>query len=141
MSFPLSVPRMWFSLAGVECVPLHILVLTDPALLCFLHLYSTEVTCVESDFVVGKVDRLQENWLQRSCLAMGDSVCVCVSCLVMSDSLRPPWTVTHQAPLSKEFSRQEYWSGLPCPSCRESSRPRDRAWVSHMQADSLLTEP
>ena len=26
-----------------------------------------------------------------------------------------PWTVAHQAPLSMEFSRQEYWSGLPCP--------------------------
>ena len=24
-----------------------------------------------------------------------------------------PWTVAHQAPLSMEFSRQEYWSGLP----------------------------
>ena len=27
-----------------------------------------------------------------------------------------PWTVAHQAPLSVEFSRQEYWSGLPFPS-------------------------
>ena len=27
-----------------------------------------------------------------------------------------PWTVAHQAPLSMGFSRQEYWSGLPCPS-------------------------
>ena len=26
------------------------------------------------------------------------------------------WTVAHQAPLSTGFSRQEYWSGLPCPS-------------------------
>ena len=26
-----------------------------------------------------------------------------------------PWTVTHQAPPSMGFSRQEYWSGLPCP--------------------------
>ena len=26
-----------------------------------------------------------------------------------------PWTVAHQAPLSIEFSREEYWSGLPCP--------------------------
>ena len=26
------------------------------------------------------------------------------------------WTVTHQAPLSVEFSRQEYWSGLPFPA-------------------------
>ena len=27
-----------------------------------------------------------------------------------------PWTMAHQAPLSLEFSRQEYWSGLPFPS-------------------------
>ena len=26
-----------------------------------------------------------------------------------------PWTVACQAPLSMGFSRQEYWSGLPCP--------------------------
>ena len=26
-----------------------------------------------------------------------------------------PWTVVRQAPLSMPFSRQEYWSGLPCP--------------------------
>ena len=26
-----------------------------------------------------------------------------------------PWTVACQDPLSKKFSRQEYWSGLPCP--------------------------
>ena len=27
-----------------------------------------------------------------------------------------PWTVDHQAPLSKGFPKQEYWSGLPFPS-------------------------
>ena len=27
-----------------------------------------------------------------------------------------PWTVACQVPLSRGFSRQEYWSGLPCPS-------------------------
>ena len=27
-----------------------------------------------------------------------------------------PWTVARQAPLSMGFTRQEYWSGLPCPS-------------------------
>ena len=26
-----------------------------------------------------------------------------------------PWTVAHQAPLSMGFSRQDYWSELPCP--------------------------
>ena len=26
------------------------------------------------------------------------------------------WTIAHQALLSMEFSKQEYWNGLPCPS-------------------------
>ena len=30
--------------------------------------------------------------------------------------LATPWTAAYQAPLSKGFSRQEYWSGLPLPS-------------------------
>ena len=34
----------------------------------------------------------------------------------MSDSFASPWTVAHQTPLFMGFSRQEYWSGLPCPS-------------------------
>ena len=38
-----------------------------------------------------------------------------VSHSVMSDPVIS-WTVAQQAPLSMEFSRQEYWSGLPCPS-------------------------
>ena len=36
-------------------------------------------------------------------------------CSVVANSAIP-WTVVHQAPLSMEFSRQEYWSGLPFPS-------------------------
>ena len=40
-------------------------------------------------------------------------MCVCAqSCSI----LEAPWTVAHLAPLSMEFSRQEYWSGLPFPS-------------------------
>ena len=35
-----------------------------------------------------------------------------VSCLIMSSSLRPYGLyIAHQAPLSLEFSREEYWSG------------------------------
>ena len=37
---------------------------------------------------------------------------MCVICSVMSDAATP-WTVAHQAPLSMEFSRQEYQSELP----------------------------
>ena len=32
-------------------------------------------------------------------------------------------TVTNQAPLSIGFSRQDYWSGLPCPSQRDLPDP------------------
>ena len=48
----------------------------------------------------------------------------------MSDSLRPPWTVTLQAPLSTGFSRQEYWGGLPCPPLQDLPDPEIEA-VSH----------
>ena len=41
-----------------------------------------------------------------------------------------PWTVAYQAPLSTEFSRQEYWGGWPFPSPWGSSRPRDWTQVS-----------
>ena len=34
-----------------------------------------------------------------------------------------PWTVALQAPLSMEFSRQEYWSGLPFPSLMDLPDP------------------
>ena len=33
------------------------------------------------------------------------------------------WTVACQAPLSMGFSRQEYWSGFPCPPPRHLSDP------------------
>ena len=36
-------------------------------------------------------------------------------CSVMSSSVRPHGLVARQAPLSVGFSRQESWSGLPCP--------------------------
>ena len=66
---------------------------------------------------------------------------VCVlshfSCVQLCVTL---WTVAHQAALSIGFSRQEYWSGLPCPSSRGSSRPRGQTRVScllHWQVSSL----
>ena len=34
-----------------------------------------------------------------------------------------PWTVAYQAPLSMGFFRQDYWSGLPCPSPKDLPDP------------------
>ena len=46
--------------------------------------------------------------------------CPFVSRSVVSD-FATPWPVAHQAPLSMEFSRQEYWSGVALPASRGSS--------------------
>ena len=42
--------------------------------------------------------------------------CVCAQPLSHVWLFATPWTVTHQAPLSMGFSRQEYWSGFPFPT-------------------------
>ena len=48
-----------------------------------------------------------------------------------------PWTVAWQAPLSMEFSRQEYWRGLPCPSPGDLPDPGFKLRSLALQADSL----
>ena len=57
----------------------------------------------------------------------------------MSDSLQ--LHVAHQAPLSMEFSRQEYWSGLPFPTPGDLPDPGIEPGSPALQADSLLSEP
>ena len=65
------------------------------------------------------VSRYEGSVIPHLCLPHSDHVCPCVCicahllshvCLVATSG-----TVTRQAPLSMEFSRQEYWSGLPVP--------------------------
>ena len=69
-------------------------------------------------------------------------VCVCVlvtqSCLTICQSL---WTVACQAPLSMGFSRQEYWSGLPCSSSGYLSDPGIEPGPPALQANSLPSKP
>ena len=52
-----------------------------------------------------------------------------------------PWTVAYQAPPSMEFSRQEYWSGLPFPSPGHLPNPRIEPGSLALQADALPSEP
>ena len=52
---------------------------------------------------------------------VGGAVCGCMlSCVQLSAF---PWTVAHQAARSMEFSRKEYWSGLPFPSPGDLPNP------------------
>ena len=50
-------------------------------------------------------------------------------------TLLTPWTVAHQAPLSKGFFRQEYWSGLPCPPPGELPKPGIKPRYPSLQVD------
>ena len=52
-----------------------------------------------------------------------------------------PRTIALLAPLSMEFSRQEYWSGLPFPSLGDLPDPGIKPRSPGLQADSLLLEP
>ena len=51
------------------------------------------------------------------------------------------WTVAYQDPPSMEFSRQEYWSGLPFPSPGDLPDPGIEPQSPALQADTLSSEP
>ena len=57
----------------------------------------------------GEKNALGIQFKSKLCMCVGAKSLSCVLLLVT------PWTVACQAPLSMGFSRQEYWSGLPCP--------------------------
>ena len=52
-----------------------------------------------------------------------------------------PWTVAYQAPLFMEFSRQEYWTGLPFPSPGDLPDPGIEPRSPALQANALPSEP
>ena len=72
----------------------------------------------------------------RQCL--GFSVCMCVCAYIYYVRLfETPWTVACQAPLSMEFSRQEYWSGLSFPFPGDHPNPGMKPESPALQADFL----
>ena len=52
-----------------------------------------------------------------------------------------PWTVACQASLSMEFSRQEYWSGLPFPSPGDLPDPGIKPVSPALAGRFFTTEP
>ena len=72
---------------------------------------SQELPDVQAGFIQGREARDQ----------IANIPYVIVSCVQLFVS---PWTtITCQTPLSMGFSRQEYWSGLPCPSSGDLPDP------------------
>ena len=64
-----------------------------------------------------------------------------VLCLVTSNSLWPHGLQPARFLCPWGFSRQEFWSGLPCPPPGDLPNPRIKPRPPALQADSLLTEP
>ena len=64
-----------------------------------------------------------------------------VSRSVVSKLFATPWTVACQAPLSMEFFRREYWSGLPFPLPGDLPNLGIESGSPALQADSLPSEP
>ena len=65
-------------------------------------------------------------------------LCVCAHSLSHVWLFVTPWAVAYQAPLSMEFSRQEYWGELPFPSPRDFPKLGIEPYILHLlQADSL----
>ena len=52
-----------------------------------------------------------------------------------------PWTILYQAPQSMEFSRQEYWSGVPFLSPGDLPDPGIEPGSPTLQPDALPSEP
>ena len=59
----------------------------------------------------------------------------CFSHVQLSATL---WTIACQVPLSMGFSRQEYWSGLPCPTPGDLPDPGMKPVSPALQMDSFL---
>ena len=80
----------------------------------------------------------------------GNSWFICLACRsVLTHFSRvplfaTPWTIASQAPPAVEFSKQEYWSGLPIPPPGDLSDPgiKPASPVSPaLQTDSLFAQP
>ena len=61
--------------------------------------------------------------------------CVLLSRFSHVQLFATPWTIAHQAPLSMGFSRQEYWSGSPCPPPGDLS---DTVWTHQASCVSCI---
>ena len=71
-------------------------------------------------------------------------VCVHAKLLQLCPALSMLWIVARQAPLSMRFSRQEYWSGLPCPPPGDLPDPGIDpcvSWGSYIAGRFYIAEP
>ena len=122
--------------------------------------YSEDLVCIDCDSSRGPVCGLEKvclfqgegkpqlrgwwNWCWTECISQNFRSKIFTGCWldVLSRFNRvwlfaTPWTVAHQAPLSMGFSRQVYWSELPCPPPGDLPYPGIETRSPVLQAYSL----
>ena len=89
-----------------------------------------------------------DGWVDKNvmCVCVCVHMCItyaCTLCLVTQSCpiFVTPQIVACKAPLSIEFSRQEYWSGFPCPPPGHLPNPGVKPRSPVLCADSLQSEP
>ena len=85
---------------------------------------------------LGLVDRVPEGLWMEVCNIVQDAANKAIP--KKKESKKANWLL--EAPLSVGFSRQEYWSSLPCPSPEDCPDPGIEPRSPALQADSQPTE-
>ena len=110
----------WLSIADRRVNPLHFLLVLNRGWAFF---------CWPEKFL---------NWSHKSLPSGGCSV------ILSHQTFCDLWTVACQAPLPMEFSRQEYWGGVPCPTPGDFLSQGSNLHLLHLlhwQEDSLPLAP
>ena len=74
-------------------------------------------------------------------ITLYEGVCVCVCAFSDVCLFATPWTVALQAPLSMEFSRQEYQNGLPFPTPEDLPDPGIEPVCPTLTGVSFISAP
>ena len=91
-----------------------------------------------------KTKTYHQNWFQRYTKQLKNGLCYILSCFSHVQLFAILRTVACQAPLSIGFSRQEYWSGLPCLPPGDLPNPGLNLFLFHLlhwQAGFLTLAP
>ena len=95
-----------------------------------------DLTCVSYMFCIGRWILFHKHYLGSLSLSVSES-----GIAQLSPTLRVHGSVACHAPLSMEFSRQEYWSGFPFHSLGDLPDPGIKLQSPTLWADSLPMEP
>ena len=97
----------------------------------------------DSQFILSSLTDCKENQAKARIITLLVAIIPCIVCVLVAQSFLTlqPHRLTHQAPLSVGFSRQEHWSGLPFPSPGDLPDPRIESKSPALAGKFFTNEP